>query len=356
MINDLKERVLEQAIVEKDKMKLEKRHHRNMIFEAALIAVFARHPSNHGLLSESPDNFRGHYAQHYDFSKASDLEFKMFFRYYWTMRVAAPLFFISKNQGHSLRLLPRLVEAKNVDYQYGGKSSKAVKFRIKIFTVELDRWRYYTHGFAVSSWSSAPTRQDVPLGAGMPTPMPAATPISVPTTTTSSTKRLAGEKRLRMSDGSSAILTQGTDVPHMHLQELSFTNNTPTSLGINLTSESISTPFAYSTQSASVEEVDMASFMSPYRNQPYYQSLTSSSFASGNAPTRPLYDIIRDPLIREVDSFIAEVAYLLAQCYRGVDAEDRLSDMQIGITIPFYMKLCIEYLDNFQRINDRNVS
>jgi hypothetical protein len=150
MINDLKERILEQANVAKDRMKLEKRHHRNMIFEAALIAVFARHPSNHGLLSESTDFFRNQYSLHYDFSKASDLEFQMFFRYYWTMRVAAPLFFISKNQGHSLRLLPRLVEAKNVDYQYGGKSSQAVKFRIKIFTVELDRWRYYTHGFNVS--------------------------------------------------------------------------------------------------------------------------------------------------------------------------------------------------------------
>jgi hypothetical protein len=193
MINDLKERVLEQANVTNARLKLERRHHRNMIFEAALIAVLARHSSNDALRSESPDFFRAQYSQHYDLNQATELEFQMFFRYYWTMRVAAPLFFISKNQGHSLRLLPRLVEAKNVDYQYGGESSQGVKFRIKIFTVELDRWRYYTHGFDISQLSSAPTRQDVPLGAMMSTPMPAATPTSAPTT--SSNKRIVGEKR-----------------------------------------------------------------------------------------------------------------------------------------------------------------
>jgi hypothetical protein len=149
MSNDVKERVLEHARVPINRMQIERRHHRNMIFEAALIAVLARHPSNHALLGESTDFFRVQYSQHFDFSNATDMEFKMFYRYYWTMRVAAPVLYISRDRGHSLRLLPRLVEAKNVDYVYGGKSSAAIKFRIKVFTIELDRWRYMSHGLDV---------------------------------------------------------------------------------------------------------------------------------------------------------------------------------------------------------------
>jgi hypothetical protein len=129
-------------------------------------------------------------------------------------------------------------------------------------------------------------------------------------------------------------------------------SNAPTSLSAN----QIAHPINPNPPSAPAEDIDMRSFISPYRNQPYYQCIPTSSFALNYAPPKPLYDIICDPLIRDVDSFIAEIAFLLVSCYRDVDAEDRLSDMKIGITIPLYMKLCIEYLDNFQRINERNVS
>jgi hypothetical protein len=111
---------------------------------------------------------------------------------------------------------------------------------------------------------------------------------------------------------------------------------------------------APSTQIGGLEE-NLKSFMSPYSNKPYYEYIPNSSFASGNAPPRPLYDIFRDPLIRDADYFIAEVAYLLAKCCRNVEAEDRVIDKRIGKAIPLYMRLCIEYIDKFHRITDRDV-
>jgi hypothetical protein len=141
MLNDIKSRVLDHAEVALNGSQSESRHHRNMIFEGALIAVLARHPSNQGLLNISPEFFGAqYYSQHYDLRDATytDSEFKMFFRYYWTMRVAAPLFTsTSKNQGHALRLLPRLVEATNVEYQYR-YNMHDVKFRIKIFDIVME--------------------------------------------------------------------------------------------------------------------------------------------------------------------------------------------------------------------------
>lgn len=105
------------------------------------------------------------------------------------------------------------------------------------------------------------------------------------------------------------------------------------------------------------EEIDPMSFLSPYRNyMPYCQCLRSSSFALGYPSPKPLYDIIRDPLIRDVDQYIAEVTFLLARCYRGNDFDDRLSEVKIGTTVPLYMKQCVEYIDNFPRIDEANVS
>jgi hypothetical protein len=104
----------------------------------------------------------------------------------------------------------------------------------------------------------------------------------------------------------------------------------------------------------SAEDLVLRSFMSPYRNQPYYLCIPASSFAFGYAPPRSIYDIVRDPSIREIDHYIAEVTYSLMRCHSGVDAEDRVSDMKIGVTLPLFMKECIEYVDA-QSITDRNV-
>jgi len=116
---------------------VKKDDHRHMIFEAALIACLGRHPSNGSLLTEDTMIFRNKYASSYDFSKASFAELELFWKYYVTIRIAAPLLRQRENQGHSLKLIPRLVEAKNVEYQVGGKSSLAVKFRVRIYEEEI---------------------------------------------------------------------------------------------------------------------------------------------------------------------------------------------------------------------------
>jgi hypothetical protein len=119
---------------------------------------------------------------------------------------------------------------------------------------------------------------------------------------------------------------------------------------------STSAAFPYTNLLGLTEEADLRSFISPYRHQPYCQCIPASSFAQSNVSPKPLYDIIRDPSVREIDHYIAEVNYSLVHCYRGIDAEDRVADMKIGVTLPVYMKLCIEYIDNFRRVTDRNVS
>jgi hypothetical protein len=166
--------------------------------------------------------------------------------------------------------------------------------------------------------------------------------------------RLLSERSEKIDENFEAIdvligLSKGVQSDLIGLHNID-ASNAATSSSVNQTAHPIN-PL-----SGSIEEIDLKWFISPYRNQPYYQCIPTSSFALNYAPPRPLYDIIRDPLIRDVDSFIAETAFLLVSCYRGVDAEDRLSDMKIGSTVPLFMKLCIEYIDNFQRINERNVS
>jgi hypothetical protein len=210
MVKNIKEGVLDQANVAKDRVRLVKPlDHCSMIFEAALIAVLARHPSNLYLLDESPESvFRPKfYAVYYRQGDKKGDDFQMFFRYYWAMRVAAPLFFISKNTGLSLRLLPRLVEAKNVEYQYGGKSSASVKFRIAIFTVVMNNLKLSTDEFSTSSLDRNPTVA-AQLGASLATENSLKTTQHLPPTSTSAPSSAEKSQSLTLPPLSEAHLNE----------------------------------------------------------------------------------------------------------------------------------------------------
>jgi hypothetical protein len=163
--------------------------HRNMIL-AALIAVLARHRSNRDLPRQI---FRARYSK-LDYDLSDSTKFEMFYRYCWTMRVAAPLFVRFKNQGHSLRLLPRLVEARNVEYNADEPSSD-IKFRITIVNVEIDIW---TNTSDYDQFT--PLTTQAPLVQGITTTTspgkhePTAAAMSI---VDFSTKELPAEKRLR---------------------------------------------------------------------------------------------------------------------------------------------------------------
>jgi hypothetical protein len=125
-------------------LSIENKHHRNMIFEAALIACLALHPSNDDLHFEVKNNkevFRQRYGSQYEFKEDSHPDFQMFLRYYWTTRVACPYLNYTKNLRHSLQLIPPLVEARSVEYLFGGNSSGATKLRVQIYRTESNTWR-----------------------------------------------------------------------------------------------------------------------------------------------------------------------------------------------------------------------
>jgi hypothetical protein len=129
------------------------------------------------------------------------------------------------------------------------------------------------------------------------------------------------------------------------------TSDAPTSSSVNQTTHPTNPP------SATLEEIDMKSFISPYQNKPYYACIPKSSFASSNASPRPVYDIVRDTLTQaDKDHFIAEIVYLLVRTFLQGDDEDRPSNKVFGVKLPQFMKRCIDYLENLNQINGCHVS
>ena len=128
----------------------------HMIFESALICVLAKcmtikqtlRPKLDDDIINNPKDYNKFITIFGNFKTQLTITFNenpdnimLLWKYYWTLYVAMPyLYNYMKNTGHILKLLPRLVEANNIEYSWGGKSSTAINIRTHM-------WEYLKNNY-----------------------------------------------------------------------------------------------------------------------------------------------------------------------------------------------------------------